>query len=78
MRYFPQRARSKQDISFLFKVCPTCLGDLVSRSGVSGVYFLCMQCNEVVQPAAKAGVLPAAKVATPPGEFFPEPEPSLT
>ena len=77
MRYFPQRARKKQDISLLLKVCPTCLGDLASRLGVTGVYYQCIQCNETVRPARKRAIaLPS--LATLPGEFFPEAEPTLT
>ena len=78
MRYFPKRARKKQDISLLLKVCPNCLGDLVTRLSASGVYYLCIQCNEAVRPEAKQFALPAPKLATQPREFFPEPEPSLS
>ena len=68
----------KQDISFLLKVCPSCLGDLVTRSAESGVYYLCIQCNEEVYPRKKRLALPLPRLATQPGDFFPEPEISLT
>lgn len=78
MRYFPKRARRKQDISLLLKVCPTCLGDLVPLSSDAGDSLRCMQCNETVQPAtARPSALPLPKLATLPGDFFPEQEPSL-
>jgi hypothetical protein len=74
MRYFAKRARKKQGISLL-KVCPTCLGDLVPLSSDS---LRCMQCNETVQPAtARPNTLPLPKLATLPGDFFSEQEPSL-
>ena len=78
MRYFPKRARQKQDISLLLRVCPNCLGDLVTRLNVSGVYYLCMQCNETVRPGRKQSVAPAAQLAVQSGEPFPEPRHSLT
>jgi hypothetical protein len=78
MRYFPKRARKKQNISLLLKVCPNCLGDLVTRLNVSGVYYLCIQCNEVVKPARKPVALPEPKIATQARDFFPGTEPTLT
>lgn len=78
MRYFPKRARKKQDISFLLKVCPNCLGDLVTRLNITGVYYLCIQCNEAVHPMEKRAALPPPKLATQARDFFPEPEISLT
>lgn len=77
MRYFPRRARKKQDISLLLKVCPNCVGDLVTRLNVTGVYYLCIQCNEVVHPMKKRPALPLPKLATQAGDFFPESEPTL-
>ncbi|HVP05672.1 MAG TPA: hypothetical protein VMT90_08360 [Dehalococcoidia bacterium] len=78
MRYFPKRARTKQDIALLLKVCPNCLGDLVTRLDVSGVYYLCMQCSEAVHPQQKRPALPAPRVAVQPGESLSGPKPSLT
>lgn len=77
MRYFPKRARKKQDISLLLKVCPMCLGDLDYRLGVTGVYYQCIQCKETVQPARKLA-LPMPGITTLPRDFFPEAEPTLT
>jgi hypothetical protein len=72
MRYFPERARKKQDISLLLKVCPTCLGDLVPRSSAAGDSLRCMQCNEILQPATVwRSTFPLSKLATLPGDFFP-------
>jgi hypothetical protein len=76
MRYFPQRARQKQHISLLLKVCPDCLGDLVHRSDYSGDYYLCMQCNERVDAWSKKTSAP--RPVTLPREFFPGAEPTLT
>ncbi len=78
MRYFPKRARKKQDISLLLKVCQTCLGDLTVRLGVTGMYYQCIQCSEIVQPASKRRTIPLPGLATLPGDFFPEAEPTLT
>ena len=50
MRYFPQRARRKLDISLLLKVCPDCLGDLVFHSDFGGEYYRCLQCNSRTEP----------------------------
>lgn len=58
MRYYPQRARRKLDISLLLKVCPDCLGDLVLESNVSGEYYRCLQCNSRTEPRNKTGDLP--------------------
>jgi hypothetical protein len=77
MRYFP-RARKKEDISVRLKVCPECLGDLVRKFDVTGLYYVCMQCHEKVQPNSKRTNLPLPVLATLPGEFFPEGEPTLT
>ena len=67
MRYFPQRARRKLDISLLLKVCPTCLGDLVFHADFSGDYYRCLQCNERTEPRNKIGHLPdLAPMATDP------------
>jgi len=74
MRYFPQRARTKQDISVLLKVCPDCLGDLVHRNDYSGDYYLCMQCNERVEAWSKPARPSIARPITLPREFFPEAE----
>jgi hypothetical protein len=78
MRYFPKRAREKQDISLLLKVCPTCLGDLVPLSSDTADRLRCMQCNETVQPATvRPSALPLPKLATLPGDFFSEQGPSV-
>jgi len=63
VRYYPQRARRKLDISLLLKVCPDCLGDLVFESDFSGDYYRCLQCNSRTQPRNKPGRLP--EIATP-------------
>jgi hypothetical protein len=78
MRYFPKRARKKQDISLLLLVCPSCLGDLVPRSNSAGRFYLCIQCNETVETPGARSRQPAQKIATLPAEFFPDAEPSLT
>jgi hypothetical protein len=78
MRYFAKRARKKQDISLLLKVCPTCLGDLVPPSSDAGASLRCMQCKETVQPAtARPSALPLPEPATLPSDFFSEQEPLL-
>ncbi len=69
MRYFP-RARKRHDISLRLKVCPECLGDLGRRFDVTGLYYVCMQCNEKVQPDKNQTALPLPAVTTLPGEFF--------
>ena len=58
MRYFPQRARKTLDLASLLKICPQCLGDLVSRSDFAGDYFCCLQCNVRTVPARRLGRLP--------------------
>jgi hypothetical protein len=75
MRYFPQRARRNVDISL--RVCSHCLGDVVWRSDSTGKYYLCLQCDERVEAPSQAEAI-AARLNTQPGEFFPEPEPTLT
>ena len=78
MRYFPELARKKQDISLLLKVCPTCLGDLVPLSRAADDSLRCMQCNETLQPAtARRSALPLPKLATLAADSFPAQEPSL-
>lgn len=57
MRYFPQLARRKLDISLLLKVCPQCLGDLEFRSDFAGDYYRCLQCNERMEPRSEIGRL---------------------
>ena len=58
MRYFPQRARRNLDLATLLKICPQCLGDLVSRSDFSGEYYHCLQCNVRTEPRTRIGHLP--------------------
>lgn len=77
MRYFPKRARKKQDISLLLKVCPNCLGDLVTRFSMNGVYYLCIQCHEAVHPQRKVPAAPMP-VAAQAEESVPGRRPSLT
>lgn len=50
MRYFPQRAPRKMDISLLLKVCQDCLGDLVFSSDATSSYYRCLQCNARAVP----------------------------
>ena len=58
MRYFPQRARKTLDLASLLKICPQCLGDLVSRSDFAGDYYCCLQCNVRTVPSSRIGRLP--------------------
>ena len=44
MHTFEPRGR-RLDLASLLKVCPTCLGDLVTRSDWSGQYLFCNQCH---------------------------------
>lgn len=65
VRYYPQRARRKLDISLLLKVCPDCLGDLVFHSDFSGEYYRCLQCNSRTEPRSKLGRLPDIPASRP-------------
>ena len=58
VRYYPQRARRKLDISLLLKVCPDCLGDLVFESDFSGEFYRCLQCKNRTEPRNRVGRLP--------------------
>lgn len=58
MRYLPQRARKTLDLASLLKICPQCLGDLVSRSDFAGDYYCCLQCNVRTGPRSRIGRLP--------------------
>lgn len=71
MRYFPQRAPRKMDISLLLKVCPSCLGDLEFSSDFSGNYYRCLQCDERVTPRDRTSRI-AAMAAHARGNTMPQ------
>ena len=58
MRYFPQRARRKLDISLLLKVCPDCLGDLVfPRTSAASITAACGATRAPSRAASSAASL---------------------
>lgn len=45
MRYAPDRARGQFELAASVNACPMCLGDLVRQTGISGLSYVCIQCQ---------------------------------
>jgi hypothetical protein len=61
MPYAPRKAGAGLELAWALKVCPTCLGDLVTQTDTEGSFLLCIQCHqrtELPAPALPAAITP--------------------
>ncbi len=48
MRYAPDRAGGQFDLAASVNACPMCLGDLVRQTDISGLSYVCIQCQTTI------------------------------
>ncbi len=48
MRYAPDRAGGQFDLAASVNACPMCLGDLVRQMDISGLSYVCVQCQTTI------------------------------
>jgi tRNA(Arg) A34 adenosine deaminase TadA len=65
MRYALDRARGQFELAATVNACPMCLGDLVRQTDISGLSYVCIQCQtSIPAPRPHLKALPSAIIST--------------
>ncbi len=65
MRYSPDRARGQFELAASVNACPMCLADLVRQTDISGLAYVCVQCQtSIPAPRPHLQPLPAAIISS--------------
>lgn len=65
MRYALDRARGQYELAATVNACPMCLGDLVRQADISGLSYVCIQCQtSIPAPRPHLQALPTAIISS--------------